>query len=353
MELIIKTQAACERPEKWPKVAVIILNWNGYCDTIDCLESLQRVDYENFEVVVVDNASRDESVEKILSWCRNNGIWYQQLSYNPDDIKIEFSVEKINGNTNSDCAFKHLVLLRLSKNTGFCGGNNIGMMQAASNGAEFFLVLNNDTIVTPKFLKPMVEVACNDKKVGLVGGIICYADNPDRIWFAGGYLDGYLESHLDHQGDLYSNVVFDQVYDTGLVTGCLMLIPKSVYDRLGGFYEKFFIWSEDWDYSFRVKKAGYKLVLASQVRIFHKCGRSLGVMKPLSYYYGTRNRLILKRLHVSRFKRWPFLAFFLVSRVPRYAYFAIRGRWDLVISGSFATWDYLKGKTGKWENHAD
>ena len=335
-----------------PKVVIIVLNWNGWRDTIECLESLNEVRYDNLEVIVVDNASKDESLEKIVSWCNKNEIFYHKLFReldSPEKIPALNSGEKCCGKG----AIKQLVLISLNENAGFCLGNNIGMRQAAANGAEFFLILNNDTIVTPNFLRPMVETAQQEEKIGLVGGIICYADNPDMIWFAGGSLNKYLESLLEFQGKFYTRVKFDRILNTDLVTGCMMLIPRRVYDRLGGFYEGFFIWSEDWEYSLRAKRAGYKLVLATRAKIYHKCGRSLGIMKPLSYYYGTRNRLMLKRMYLPRSLRWPFLAYFLLSRMPRYTYFALQGRWDLVRAGSAAIRDYFIGATGKWKDHAD
>jgi hypothetical protein len=335
-----------------PKVAIIVLNWNGWVDTIECLESINDMQYGNFEVIVVDNASRDESLEEIISWCNKSGIFYHNLFLKLNNLKINSALypeEKCYGSG----AIKQLILLRLNENAGFCLGNNIGMSQAAANGAEFFLILNNDTIVTPNFLEFMIQVAQQKEDIGLVGGIICHADNPDKIWFAGGSFNKYLESLLDFQGESYSKVKFTQIHETDVVTGCMMLIPRRVYDRLGGFYEEFFIWSEDWEYSLRAKKAGYKSVLAGRAKILHKCGQSLGVMKPLSYYYGTRNRLILKRMYLSRSIRWPFLLFFVLSRIPRYIYFGLQGRWDLVWAGCAAIWDYFIGNTGKWRNHAN
>lgn len=339
---------------KWPKVAIIILNWNSWKDTIECLESIQKVDYTNLEVIVVDNASKDESIEKILSWCSKNKIWHQQLFQEPDDLKIGTAVKPVMyDDSNSKGTIQQLVLIKLPRNTGFCLGNNIGMKQAAANEASFLLILNNDTIVTPTFLKPMIEIDQQEENIGLVGGIICYAENPDLIWFAGGSFDKYLESMRKSDGEHYSGIAFDRVLNTDWVSGCMTLIPRRVYDRLGGYYEGFFIWSEEWDYSLRAKNAGYRLVIASRSRIFHKVGRSLGVMKPLSYYYGTRNRLMLKSMYLSRSMRWPFLTFFLLSRIPRYTYFALQGRWDLVKAGSSAILDYFLGRTGKWMNHAD
>jgi len=340
--------------EEWPKVAIIILNWNSFEDTIDCLDSIDGLDYDNIEIIIVDNASKDESVEKIRYWCIQNRIRCHQFSYEPDDLKIESIIQTENDDDSSSKSVnKELVLLELSRNTGFCLGNNIGMKQAAADKAEFFLVLNNDTTVSPNFLKPMIQAAQQDENIGLVGGIICYEENPDMIWFAGGSFDKYLESSRDHNGEAYSNVYFNQIFDTDWISGCMTLIPRKIYDQLGGYYKEFFIWSEEWDYSLQAKKAGYRLVIAPGARIFHKVGRSLGVMKPLAYYYGTRNRLMLKKMYLSRSLRWSFLTLFLLSRIPRYTYFALCGRWDLVEAGSAGIMDYLLGKTGKWTNHAD
>ena len=334
----------------WPKVAIIVLNWNGWRDTIECLESISRANYENLEVIIVDNASMDGSPEKIAAWCAQNKIYLQQVavSFKQLDIKPILSP---NSHLTSNNAIQQLILIELDENTGFCLGNNIGMKQAAVNGAEFFLVLNNDTIVTPNFLKPIIEAAQCETNVGLVGDIICYANEPDKIWFAGGTFDEYLESHRRLDGHSISEIEPDKVSDTDWISGCSMLIPRRVYERVGGFYEGFFIWSEEWDYSIRVKKAGYRLVITTGSRIYHKIGHSLGVLKPLSYYYGTRNRLLLKRMYLPWNRRTRFMAWFLLSRIPRYLQFAMQGRWDLIQAGCAAIRDYLLGRTGKWRAH--
>lgn len=349
-----KSKIHHDNAKKWPKVSIIIINWNGWRDTIECLESILNVDYDNIEIIIIDNASSDESLKKISSWCNQRGTYCQQLSYKLDDFGNGSIIERFNIENNSaKNSIQPILLIELAENTGFCLGNNIGMKLAASNGAKFFLILNNDTIVTPSFLKPMVEVAQQEKNIGLVGGVICYAENPDSIWFAGGSFDKYLESKREHDGDIYSADKFERIFDTEWVSGCMTLIPIRTYNQVGGYFEGFFIWSEEWDYSLRAKKAGFRLVIASKARIFHKVGHSLGVMKPLSYYYGTRNRLILKRMHLPRSLRWPFLAFFLLSRIPRYSNFALQGRWDLIKAGGAAIRDYFLGKNGKWMIHAD
>lgn len=337
-----------KEPKAWPKVAIIVLNWNGWRDTIECLESLNVVDYPGLEVIVIDNASTDDSVKEIKDWAKHNVPIFEERFLDYSHLDIEPLAQDVN------ClkGICQLVLLKLDVNLGFCAGNNIGMMQGYKDGADFFLILNNDTVVTPGFLKPMVEAVLHESNVGLVGGIICYANEPDKIWFAGGIFDKYLESHRRLDSCSVSEIEPDKVLDTDWVSGCMMLIPRRVYEQVGEFYEGFFIWSEEWDYSIRVKKAGYRVIITTGSRIYHKVGQSLGVLKPLSYYYGTRNKLLLKRMHLSWSRRIRFMFWFLLSRIPRYLQLAIQGRWDLIQAGCAAIKDYFLGKTGKWRDHA-
>jgi GT2 family glycosyltransferase len=340
-------QAQGASPETWPKVAIIILNWNGWRDTIECLESISKVDYPNLELIVVDNASSDDSCQKITDWCSQNNTVCRESFQSYPDLKIE-PIEQIGYESQE---FRQLVLIRLSSNTGFCIGNNIGMMQAAIDGAEHFLILNNDTVVSPSFLKPLVELAQKKENVGLIGCLICYANEPSKIWFAGGKFNEFLESCRLLDGRNVKDISLDEVIETDWVSGCAMFIPRKVYEEIGGFDEDFFIWSEEWDYSLRVKQAGYKLFISTRSLIYHKVGGTLGVMKPLSYYYGTRNRLLLKRKHLSFKKRALFILFFVLSRIPRYIQFGLQGRWDLIRCGYAAIRDYFLGRTGKWDAH--
>jgi len=330
-----------------PKVAIIILNWNGWPDTIECLESISKVNYPNLDVIVLDNASSDGSPQKIIDWCRQTGVLCEESFQRYPYVRIE-PLSQIDYERKG---IRRLRLIRLSSNIGFCAGNNIGMTQAAANGSEYFLILNNDTIVSPDSLEAMITAAQQENNVGLVGCIICYADEPNTIWFSGGVFDKWLESSRRLNGQDITNVVFEEVFDTHWVSGCAMLIPRRVYEEIGGFDEDFFIWSEEWDYSLRVKEAGYRLIVSGHSIINHKVGHSLGVMQPLSYYYGTRNRLLLKRKHLPLSRKLSFLLFFLFSRIPRFILFALQGRWDLIQCGCAAIRDYFVGRTGKWAAH--
>lgn len=336
--------------EKWPKVSIIILNWNGWKDTIECLESIKNVNYKNLEVIIIDNASYDKSSEKIIYWCVQTNVPYERRTLKIEHMVIkEIYMQK--GHVNCGHAIKNLILLELNKNVGFCKGNNIAMEQAIANGADFLLILNNDTFVTPNFLKPMVEVAEKQNDAGLIGGIICYANRPDMIWFAGGTFNSYLGSYRRFDNHSISEINPGEVIESEWISGCMMLIPKHVYINIGEFDEQYFIWSEEWDYSLRVKKAGYRMFVVSDALIYHKIGRSLGVIKPLPHYYSTRNRLLLKRKYLSPAKRMLFVFFFVLSRIIRYSWFGVHGRWDLICAGCAAIRDYFLGRTGKWKSH--
>ena len=137
-----------------PKVSVVLVNYNGYKDTVDCLKSLSRVDYDNFDVIVVDNASTELPTKDEMAYIKSQALF-----------------------------------LPVQHNLGFSGGNNIGIEQAIKNGAAYVLLLNNDTTVEPDFLKNMVEAAKNGRDVGIVTGKIRFFSRPDYIWFGGGYFD--------------------------------------------------------------------------------------------------------------------------------------------------------------------
>ncbi len=193
-----------------------------------------------------------------------------------------------------------------------------GMHWAFANGADYVLVLNNDTVVNPGFLAPMVEVAESDESVGLVGGVITYCSDPDTVWWAGGRFNAVLDASRNHDREPISAINEVSPFETEWVSGCMMLIPRRVFSEVGCYDESYFIWSEEWDYSVRVARAGYRLMVAPKARICHKIGKSLGVMKPLNYYYGIRNGLMFKRKFLPAVKWYPYFVYYLINRAVRY-----------------------------------
>lgn len=333
-----------------PSVYIIILNWNGWQDTVECLDSLLKATYRNFSVVLVDNASKNDSVERIKNWAYERQVPVDEYELQGRTPVLIKKAETDRG----ESGFKRLHLLCSGENLGFCAGNNAGMEFAVKNGADYLLILNNDTVCEPDFIEPMVEVAERNRDASLVGGVICYAEAPEIVWFAGGRFNSILETRRIGNWQPLANLLEtmpEPYYETEWISGCMTLIPQYVYKELGGYNEDFFIWTEEWDLSLRARKAGYKLYVATGSRIYHKAGMSLGRITPLTHYYANRNRLILKKLYLRGLWKWVFWLWHLASRVFRYTEFALKGRFDLISAGIDAIKDYFKGRYGKWDKH--
>lgn len=252
---------------KNPKVFIIVLNWNGWRDTIECLESLQKVDYPNFEVLVVDNGSTDDSVVKIEEFLKSV----------PDNLKF--------------------AIYNLQLNMGFAGGNNAGINYALERGADYAFILNNDTTVAPDFLTKLVEAGESDPKIGVAGPMIYFFNEPGKIWFGGGKISWLKNKgeHLHYQemdaGQLTEN------FETDYITGCAFLIKKEVIDKIGPMAEDYFLYYEDADWNLRAKKAGYKIMLVPRAKIWHKVSASTKELSESYIYYHVRNGLILAKRH--------------------------------------------------------
>jgi GT2 family glycosyltransferase len=245
------------------RVAIVVLSWNGCDDTLACLSSLAAVTYEPISVVVVDNGSRDGTVDAVRA------------------------------------AFPSVELLPQPTNLGFAEGNNVGIRHALARGSEYVLVLNNDTRVDPGFLEPLLAAAEAHSDAGAVCPKILFDDAPDRIWFAGA---GY-DARRGYQGRLAGygardSAAFDGVRESDRATGTAMLVPAAVLERVGGFDRDLFAYSEDVDWSLRARGAGYRIYVAGDSRVYHRVSASSGgESSPTSIYYGVRNALVVAERH--------------------------------------------------------
>jgi GT2 family glycosyltransferase len=262
--------------EKQPRVSIIILNWSGLKDTEECLESLQRITYLNYEVIVVDNASKG------------------------DDVKV---LRERFG--------EYIHIIENDENYGFAEGNNIGIRQALKSCAGHILLLNNDTIVAPEFLSELVNAAESDRKIGLAGPKIYFYDEPNKIWFAGGKISLFSASSNRGRG-LVDKGQFDKVDYVDFVSGSCMLIKRSVLESAGLLDPVYFFGIEDVDMSLRATQAGFSNVFVSASKIWHK-GFSSGIKRPDIPYYTSRNAIILARKHYRVFRKAVIRAVFAVS----------------------------------------
>jgi GT2 family glycosyltransferase len=223
-----------------PLVFIILVNWNGKIVILDCLDSLATISYNNFRIVVVDNASSDGSAQAIRE-------------------------------QHSD-----VVLLEQKENLRFAGGNNIGMHYALDHNAELICLLNNDTIVDKDFLTQLVARIGSDKNIGIVAPKIYYHDEPNRIWFAGGEISMWTGT-MKHAG---IREVDRGQHETSKVvdyaTGCCILTKREVVEKVGMLDESFFIYAEDADWCMRVRRAGYSIVYEPRARVWHKLSVTSG-----------------------------------------------------------------------------
>ena len=183
-------------------------------------------------------------------------------------------------------------------NLGYARGNNIGICDALTRGAEYILLLNDDTVVSPDFLSILLETAEKSTDIGIVGPAIYYFDDPQEIWFAGARFDPDSCMIKSHETADSGNEVSSDLIGSDYITGCALLIKKSVIEEIGLLNERFFLYWEDVDWGLRAKKAGLKRLVVPQSRIWHKVSVSTGGMdSPLRAYHKTRSHLLMAKLH--------------------------------------------------------
>lgn len=242
-------------------IYAIVLNWNNPTDTIECISSLKKINNIEFKTLCIDNNSNDDSIELIRK--------------SQPDIEI----------------------IKTQKNLGYAGGNNFGIKHAIEKGAEYFWILNNDTVVDSNALKPMIDILLNNKKIGIVGSIIMRNKAKEKIWFAGGLYNrfkGYTSHYLENQNiSSVNKPLTPSKYD--FVSGCSWVITKKTVDKIGLLDESLFLYYEEIDYCIRAKKAGIDFVMCPGSIVYHKISKSINDENPLKIYYYTRNRLRISK----------------------------------------------------------
>lgn len=293
------------------RVCIIILNWNSWQDTIECLESVYRSAYPLFRVVVVDNCSSDNSIENIKMWA--NGKIDEQAetalkrltgpSVNKPVPYIEYEREAAqNGGENEKERLidsrSSLVLVKNDSNLGFTGGNNVGIRYAVKRGFDYVLLLNNDTVIDKDLLKNMLRSAELRDKVGIIGGKIYYYNRPDIIQSVGSKIDLYRGYHPHIGNKEVDRGQYDFVNNVDFVSGALMLVKKEVFDTIGLLDERYFLYVEEVDFCYRAVKAGFTVIVEPHATIWHKTGTSSGGELAKTFlYYSFRNRLLFIKKH--------------------------------------------------------
>ena len=244
-----------------PSVAIVILYLDQREALIACLQSCGKIDYDNYEIIVVENGSLS-----VQDWREAMG------SAGP--VRVVWS----------------------ATNIGYARGNNLGIRDAWNRGAAYILLLNDDTVVAPEFLRLLVAAGEQAPDVGALGPAIFHLDDPTKIWFAGAKFDRD-ECDVRNLNDTeWAAGASRAVRDSDYVTGCCVLMKRGTIDRVGLLDERFFLYWEDTDWGLRVKASGLRNVVVPTARIWHRVSVSSGgVDSPLRVYHKTRSHLFFAR----------------------------------------------------------
>lgn len=293
-----------------PKVSIVLLNWNGWRDTIECLESVFHSDYENWQVIVCDNGSTDNSVEHILDWAAGSEIASVKsdamatYSMPPVSKPIQvqyFAMPERSCADSNHCTDPVLVLIQNGGNLGFAAGCNVGLRYALTHGCDYAWLLNNDTVVSPNALSELVATAEKDRNLGMTGATIRRYYTPEAVQAYGG--TGYNRWTARTQGT--RGRCWNPHATTACILGCSMLVSQRFLNEVGLMDESYFLYFEELDWAAR-SKSNFSLGYAADSNVFHKEGASIGSSGDrsrrslLSEHYLSRNRIIFTR----RFYPW-------------------------------------------------
>jgi GT2 family glycosyltransferase len=313
-------------------VAAILVNWNGFEDSIAALESLRSASPTPGFVVVVDNGSTDGSAERIASWARARGLACTVL-----DRADQPEERNCNHVRPWPCG---LTLVMNPRNSGFGAGVNLGARVAiARYRPRYLLLLNNDATVAPDFLTPLLaELA--DPLVAAATGLIYYMDRPGKLWYAGGRLD-----RLRALGAHRTGPPPREPQDVEFVTGCFAAVKADLLEKIGLLPEEYFLYSEDVEMCFLLRRAGYRLRFTPHAVAYHKVNAAAGHWREsrLVAYLHHRNRFWFARRNLRGLERALAIAWLLPTRVGRALAELARGRPRIARQIVRGTWDGLLG----------
>jgi GT2 family glycosyltransferase len=275
--------------DSFPRVYVITLNWNGKDDTIECIESLKKLYYPNFQIVVVDNGSTDGSVLA---------------------LRVEYP---------------DITIIENKRNLGYAEGFNAGLKYAYQHGADYFLILNNDTTIDPDALAELVKVAEQNDRIGFVSGKVYSYEKPQRLQTAGRNSDPILIVGSDVGAKEVDHGQYDEVREYDFVDDVFLLVRRRVFEEVGGYDPLFFLMCEEADWCVRVRKAGFKIMYTPHAKIWHKgnLGPSSGISK-IHQFYLARSEILFIRRHGDTQQFHRYLLNLLLHQAPRKVWYFLK-----------------------------
>lgn len=246
------------------KVSFVILNWNNYIDTKECLESLEKITYPDYEVILLDNGSHDGSTQKIQK------------------------------------EFPQYTYIYNNDNLGFTKATNVGVKEALKRGADYVFFLNNDMIVDKNFLEPLVK-AMEDEKTGLVGpATYCYPEK-EKLHTAGEKIN-YWKAGVEELALPKKTVEVDCIGDC-------FLIKKEAFEKIGYFYEPYFLYLADTEFCVRARKAGFRIICEPSSLVWHKVRGTMDKVPAFANYYYYRGKLLFTRRNAPFYIKYPFYVY--------------------------------------------
>jgi GT2 family glycosyltransferase len=298
-----------------PRVLIVVLCYNGVGLTLQCLESLHRLEYDLADILIVDNASQDNTAAIVQT------------------------------------RFPDVTVIETGANLGFAAGNNVGLRYALNHNYDYALLLNNDTEIAADTLQSLVSTAEADPTIGIVGPTIYFYDQPSRIWSAGGVIDWQNGTSRMRDIGQTDDSRHGSPADVDFVSGCALLCKRSVLKHVGLLDERFFMYYEETEWCVRATRSGFSIVHVPTAHVWHKIPLDARADQPYVTYYMTRNRLLFLRATSANIMVWLNAAIFqdlrtCLSLTVRPKWRARRANRDAMIR---AWWDFLQQRFGCWE----
>ncbi len=297
-----------------PKVLVLVLNWNGKHFAVKCLDSLKEQAYENFEVVLVDNASRDGSEEEI----RENYPWVKVIQ-------------------NGD-------------NLGYARGNNQGIRWALTQGAEYIFLVNNDTKFDPQCIAELVRTAEKNRDYGILGPVAFSYDGGNGALTSGFQLDWSLGRFFPFRFVEGKSILeqTEEVFPVDAIQGDAFFVRREVFGQTGLFDERFFLLGEECDFCLRAREAGFLTGVARTARFYRMISPTVGTNTPLRSYYSTRNIFLLISKHVKNGQKGQIQRHFLKKiGWDLKGYYLPTNRFKNALAHLHGCFDYFFGRFGR------
>ena len=262
--------------ERDKKVAIVILNFRGYEDTITCLNSLKSNISSNVKIIVVDNNSADGSAEKLS-------------------------------------LIENITIINSSVNLGYAGGNNLGIRVAKDEGYEYICVLNNDTIITSDFISPIIQLLANRNDIGIIGPLILENTTEEIVQSSGAEIRLHkgIVPILNH-GVLRSKIT-EELIPCDYVGGACMVFRSSLLDEIGDIPENYFLFYEETEWCLRTKRSGYEVLCYTAPSIIHKGSVSISKVSGLVEYLMQRNRIVFVKRNANVFQKMYFYPYLIAT----------------------------------------